>query len=300
MVFRQDTARAATTLRASSVGVGLRPDHYRDALGTEAPVDFLEVHSENFFAEEGILVELLQGIAASTPVSLHGTAAGLGSAQCVPDDYLIKLKRLADRVNPVLISDHLCFTWASIGEQLYHGGDLLPIPYSRESLDHAVANIDRLQSFLGRRVAIENVCSYLDLADGEFDEAAFLNEVVSRTGCGLILDINNLMVNARNGRVRDPGRYIEEYVRSLNTDAVLEIHLAGSTPVSDSELLIDDHACPVSDAGWEAYQRVVQQIGSRPTLVEWDNALPPWPTLLAEATKAKAIQRQGLERRHAP
>ncbi|MBW4933138.1 MbnB/TglH/ChrH family RiPP precursor modification enzyme [Marinobacter sp. F4206] len=292
MSNRQDTVSSPSSLKRSAVGVGLRPDHYQDALENAVAADFLEVHSENFFAEAGVAVELLQDISDNTPISLHGTSAGLGSVEAVPDDYLKKLKRLVERVNPVLVSDHLCFTWARIGGRLFHGGDLLPIPYTKESLHHAVINIDRVQSYLGRRIAVENVCAYIDFEHSEFDEADFLNEIVVRTGCGLILDINNLMVNARNARVPTPEDYVDRYIEAVASDAIMEIHLAGSTPVAASELLIDDHACPVSEAGWGAYQKTLNQLGPRPTLIEWDSNLPSWGTLLGEATRAKKAQRR--------
>lgn len=294
MGHRRESPSKSGTLANASVGVGLRADHYREALEAPAAVDFLEVHSENFFAEAGIAVELLQDVAVQTPISLHGTSAGLGSVEPVPGDYLMKLKRLADRTNPVLVSDHLCFTWARIGGRLFHGGDLLPIPYTRESLDHVVRNIDRTQSYLGRQIAVENVCAYISFEDRDFDEAEFLNQIVSRTGCGLILDINNLMVNARNAGHQDAGDQIARYLRSINEDAIVEIHLAGSTPVNETEVLIDDHACPVSTAGWEIYHSVIAAIGPRPTLIEWDNNLPSWAALLNEADKARRVQKSLL------
>jgi len=289
---RQGTGQSWPELKKTSVGVGLRPEHYQDVLEQAPSIDFLEVHSENFFADAGVAVDLLREVSARTPVSLHGTSAGLGSVEAVPDDYLKKLKRLVDRVDPVLVSDHLCFTWARIGGRLFHGGDLLPIPYTKDSLRHAVNNIDRMQQYLGRQIAIENVCAYIEFDQGDFDEASFLSEIVDRTKCGLIFDINNVMVNARNGQVADPQNYVNRYVESLDHSAITEIHLAGSTPVGRQELLIDDHACPISEAGWQTYERVLKTIGPRPTLIEWDNNLPSWRELLGEATKAREAQRR--------
>jgi hypothetical protein len=293
---RQDNVPAKPELASSNVGVGLRPDHYQDVLEHAPSVDFLEVHSENFFAEAGIAVDVLKDVSASTPISLHGTSAGLGSVEAIPDDYLKRLKRLVDRVDPILVSDHLCFTWARIGGRLFHGGDLLPIPYTEDSLRHAANNIDRMQQALGRQIAVENVCAYIEFDHNDFDEAAFLNEIVARTGCGLILDINNVMVNARNARVGDPADFVDDYVASLDHSAIAEIHLAGSTPVDREELLIDDHACPVPEAGWHAYGRVLRKIGPRPTLIEWDNNLPSWRELHGEAIKARKAQRRVLSR----
>ena len=299
---RQDNVPAKPELASSTVGVGLRPDHYQDVLEHAPSVDFLEVHSENFFAEAGIAVDVLKEVSAITPISLHGTSAGLGSVEAIPDDYLKRLKRLVDRVDPILVSDHLCFTWARIGGRLFHGGDLLPIPYTEDSLRHAANNIDRMQQALGRQIAVENVCAYIEFDHNDFDEAAFLNEIVARTGCGLILDINNVMVNARNARVGDPADFVDDYVASLDHSAIAEIHLAGSTPVEREELLIDDHACPVPEAGWHAYGRVLRKIGPRPTLIEWDNNLPSWRELQGEAIKARKAQRRVLnrERSHEP
>ncbi|KAA1173998.1 DUF692 domain-containing protein [Marinobacter salinexigens] len=292
MSNRQGTLQSKPELKKTAVGVGLRSEHYENVLEQAPSIDFLEVHSENFFADAGVAVDLLQEVSRSTPISLHGTSAGLGSVEAVPDDYLKKLKRLVDRIDPILVSDHLCFTWARIGGRLFHGGDLLPIPYTEDSLLHAVNNIDRMQQYLGRQIAIENVCAYIEFDQSEFDEASFLREIVARTRCGLILDINNLMVNARNGQVADPDNYVDRYVGSLDPFAITEIHLAGSTPVAKEELLIDDHASPVSEAGWQTYERVLKTIGPRPTLVEWDNNLPSWRELLGEATKARKAQRR--------
>ena len=293
---RQATAQSNLELKKTGVGVGLRSEHYQNVLEKTPALDFLEVHSENFFADAGIAVDLLQEVSAGTPISLHGTSAGLGSVEAVPDDYLKKLKRLVDRVDPVLVSDHLCFTWARIGGRLFHGGDLLPIPYTKDSLQHAVNNIDRVQQYLGRQIAIENVCAYIEFDQSDFDEASFLGEIVARTQCGLILDINNVMVNARNGQVVDTAGFVDRYVDSLDHSAITEIHLAGSTPVGKEELLIDDHARPVSKAGWQAYERVLNAIGSKPTLIEWDNNLPSWCELLGEAAKARKAQRRALGR----
>ncbi|MGQ7269297.1 MNIO family bufferin maturase [Marinobacter nauticus] len=302
MSNRQGTGQSKPELKSTAVGVGLRSEHYQDVLEQAPSIDFLEVHSENFFAEAGIAVDLLQEVSASTPISLHGTSAGLGSVEAVPDDYLKKLKRLVDRLDPALVSDHLCFTWARIGGRLFHGGDLLPIPYTTDSLQHAVNNIDRMQQYLGRQIAIENVCAYIEFDQSDFDEASFLSEIVARTQCGLILDINNVMVNARNGQIADTAGFVDRYVDSLEHSAITEIHLAGSTPVGKEELLIDDHACPVSEAGWQTYQRVLNAIGPRPTLIEWDNNLPSWRELLGEATKARKAQRRllGRERTYEP
>jgi len=296
MSNRQATAHSNPELKKTAVGVGLRSEHYQNVLEQTPALDFLEVHSENFFADAGIAVDLLQEVSASTPISLHGTSAGLGSVEAVPDDYLKKLKRLVDRVDPILVSDHLCFTWARIGGRLFHGGDLLPIPFTEDSLRHAVNNIDRIQQYLGRQIVIENVCAYIEYDQSDFDEASFLGEIVARTQCGLILDINNLMVNARNGQVSNLENFVDRYVESLDYSAITEIHLAGSTPVGDEELLIDDHARPVSEAGWQIYQRVLNAVGPRPTLIEWDNNLPSWRELLGEASKARKAQRQVLRR----
>lgn len=296
MSNRQATAQSKLELKRTGVGVGLRSEHYQNVLDKTPALDFLEVHSENFFADAGIAVDILQEVSASMPISLHGTSAGLGSVEAVPDDYLRKLKRLVDRVDPILVSDHLCFTWARIGGRLFHGGDLLPIPFTEDSLRHAVNNIDRMQQCLGRQIAIENVCAYIEFDQSDFDEASFLGEIVARTQCGLILDINNLMVNARNGHVSNLENFVDRYVESLDHSAITEIHLAGSTPVGEEELLIDDHARPVSEAGWQAYERVLNAIGSKPTLIEWDNNLPSWCELLGEAAKARKAQRRALGR----
>lgn len=290
MCDSQSSIKARVGLPPTATGVGLRPEHYRNVAEGQLVPDFLEVHTENFFAQSGGFVELLQDVAKRVPISLHGTSAGLGSTVGVPDDYLKSLKALTDRTDPVLVSDHLCFTWGRLGAELLHGGDLLPIPYTKGSLEDSIANIDKVQGYLGRQIAIENVCAYVNLERGDFNEVEFLNQLVARTGCGLILDINNLLVNARNRGVVDSEQFVDDYVRSLDRSAVREIHLAGSTQVSPSEMLIDDHAAPVSAEGWAAYRRALAVIGPMPTLIEWDNNLPSWPRLVGEATKARKIQ----------
>lgn len=297
---RQASQVSSEKLPPAAAGVGLRPEHFRSVLEGHASADFLEVHSENFFAEAGGLAELLQDLAKRAPISLHGTSAGLASRAGIPDDYLSSLKALVDRINPVLISDHLCFTWGTIGGELFHGGDLLPVPYTRSSLRDSIANVDKVQSRLGRQIAIENVCAYVDFEENDFDEADFLNQLVRQTGCGLVLDINNLMVNARNRGFRDTGQFVDAYVRSIDRDAIREIHLAGSTPVTPQEVLIDDHAAPVSAEGWHAYQRALELTGPVPTLVEWDNDLPSWSRLLDEANRARIIQWAALSHERQP
>ena len=296
MSNRQESGQRRPELKSTAVGVGLGPEHYQDVLEQAPSIDFLEVHSENFFADAGIAVDLLQEVSASTPISCMAPRQVWARLRL----FLMITSR---NLNALWIGwiRYSCRTTCVSPGQGSVGGFFTvvicyPFPYTEGSLLYAVNNIDRMQQYLGRQVAIENVCAYIEFDQSDFDEASFLSEIVARTRCGLILDINNVMVNARNGQVADPESFVDRYVASLDHSAITEIHLAGSTPVAKEELLIDDHAGPVSEAGWETYERVLGSIGPRPTLVEWDNNLPSWRELLGEATKARKAQRRVLGR----
>ncbi len=285
------------------VGVGLRHAHYQAAFEEPANIDFVEVHSENFYAKGGATQALLQNVFEQYAVSFHGTSMGLGSLAPIPPQATQKLVDLCSHYSPKFISDHACFNWGHIGlgpaqEQLVHGGDLLPIAFNSTSLQNFADNVEALQDQLKRPILIENLSAYLAVGDNTLDETEFLNALCEKTGCGLILDINNLIVNAHNQQI-DAQPYAEQYIKSIRSSAVQEIHLAGCTPMPIGEIMVDDHAMPVPDAVWQAYSFAMQTLGSRPTLVEWDNALPSWQTLIAEADKARSVATQALATRPA-
>lgn len=269
---------------ATGAGIGLRSAHYAEFLATRPKLAFVEVHSENYFAG-GRHLEVLLDVRRDTAISLHGVGLSLGSADPLSERHLAALKSLVDRVEPVLVSDHLC--WSSIGG--IYANDLLPLPYTREALAHVADRIDRVQQHLGRRILVENVSSYLEFSASEMSEWDFLAELARRAGCGVLLDINNIFVSATNHGF-DPLAYL----RAMRADMVGEMHLAGYSVnrVSgegghETEILIDTHSRPVSPPVWALYETALQYLGPKPTLVEWDADLPPLSDLLDEAGRAQ-------------
>jgi uncharacterized protein (UPF0276 family) len=266
---------ACGTASISGVGVGLRARHYRDFLEHRPKVDWLEVHSENYFGDGGWDLHVLDCLANDYPISLHGVGLSLGSGDRLAHEHLAKLKRLVDRVRPAFVSEHLC--WGAIGGR--HLNDLLPLPYTREALDLMVERVERVQDTLRRPILIENVSAYLRFRADELSEGEFLSELAQRSGCGLLLDINNFYVNGVNHGF-DPRREIAY----LPPAAIGEIHLAGHLATEHG--LIDDHGSPVIDAVWSLYAEALARFGAVATLIEWDTNIPPLPVLLAEAEKA--------------
>ena len=286
-----NTAHTGGETLSSMVGVGLRHPHYKEALLGSSSIDFVEVHAENFFAKGGILPAILDDIAQQYPISLHSTSMGLGSAVGINRDYLLRLKRLSQQITPILISDHACFTWSNLNGSSVHAGDLLPLEFSQQSLQVIVENVDKVQQVLGRKILVENLSSYVEFRFSDMSETEFLTELVNRTGCGLLVDLNNLIVNAHNFSDEGSLKTATQWLQQLPSRAVGEIHLAGYTPVSENELIIDDHSQPVSDECWSLYRTALKQFGLVTTLIEWDNNLPSWSVLLEQATKARALMR---------
>ncbi len=271
------------------VGVGLRHAHYGDALSGTSAIDFVEVHAENFFAQGGPVPEILQEVSERYSVSLHSTSLGLGSAAGINSAYVDKLSALIERVNPLLISDHACYTWSQLDGQPVHAGDLLPLEYSPQSLQLLVDNVDRVQQRLGRQILVENVSAYLEFEHSVMSEAEFLVELAQRSQCGLLVDLNNVLVNAHNFSADAPLHIAKRWLDSIPSRLIGEIHLAGFTPAKAPELIIDDHSQAVSEECWALYEYAIQRTGPVPTLIEWDNDLPTWQTLVAEALKARCI-----------
>ena len=263
-------------------GVGLRGVHHADWLEQRPRCGWLEAHAENYFAEGGPLPALLEDLRRDYPLSIHGVGLGLGSIAAPDRAHLDQLATLVRRLQPAIVSEHLCWgSWQGL-----HFNDLLPLPFTAESLDLMCARIGELQDVLGRQILIEHLASYLEFAESTLAEAEFLRELVQRSGCGLLLDLNNLYVNSRN-HGGDPLTFLE----ALPAAAIGEIHLAGHTPavVDGQSILIDTHGSAVCDAVWALYREAVQRFGPRPTLVEWDTDVPSLVTLLAEAAKADRI-----------
>jgi uncharacterized protein (UPF0276 family) len=275
------------------VGIGWRHPHYAELLETRPALDFLEVHSENFFAGGGAALALLQQARATYPVSLHGVGLALGSAAGVDPWHLDQLARLAERIEPVRVSDHACFARAVVNGQDVHASDLLPIPFNQEALDVLCRNVQQVQERLKRPLLVENLSAYLTLAGSDRSETDFLAELAQRTGCGLLVDVNNIYVNALNARIAlgrdapDPLRACAHWLAQLPAGAVGEIHLAGHCVMED--IVIDDHGSRVTDEVWQLYAHAVTRFGSVPTLIEWDTALPPLAVLLGEAECARRL-----------
>ena len=271
------------------VGVGLRHPHYELALSRAADIDFVEIHTENFIMDGGANLALLERARDLYDISFHCTALGLGSAVGVSAQALTKLAELVERFDPLLVSDHLCFCWVDLDGRRVHAGDLLPVQRTRESLGVLASNIDRVQQAIGRPLLVENVTAYVNEPQQDFSETEFLCRLVERTGCSLLVDINNLLVNAHNMGCQSPADYAMSWLEKIPPGAVGEIHLAGYTPVLRGEIAVDDHAAPVSGLGWHIYEYALSRLGDVPTLVEWDNALPSWTELQAEAMRARRV-----------
>jgi len=270
----------AAGARLPSAGVGLKPAHYRDALACSAPGFWVEVHPENYMTPGGPRHAWLTAIRRAHPVSLHGVGLSLGGVERPNAAHLGRLATLVRRYEPFLVSEHLAWS-AYQGE---HFADLLPFPYTRAALARFCDHVDEVQDALGRRILIENPALYVALR-GEIAEPEFLGELVGRTGCGLVLDVNNVHVTCAN-LARDP----HDYIAALPADSIEEIHIAGHAPdEADTGLLIDTHGAPVSDPVWRLYAQTIDDIGPRPTLLERDTALPPFAELMAERDRAATI-----------
>lgn len=272
-------------------GIGLRHPHYRDALEADASISFVEVHAENFYMEGGPALSLLESVREHVDVSIHATSLGLGAETTLPEPEIRRLVRLVELINPILVSDHACFSWAESGDQLLHGGDLLPIAYNDVTLERFCANVDRVQQALGRQLLVENLSAYLSWPDTTMTEFEFLQRMCLRTGAGLLLDVNNLYVNAVNTGAIDPLVELDRVIAGIDAALVGEIHLAGSTPQPRGAMLIDDHGTEVSHTVWRAYEQLLARSGARPTLIEWDTNLPDWQTLVGQAALADELMR---------
>ena len=276
------------------VGVGLRHVHFHDVLAAPADLDFIEVHSENFFARGGAALAILEDVASQYPVSLHGTSLGLGSASGIQSQHIKSLVKLAGRVSPALISDHAAFSWGQVNGQIHHAGDLLPIAFNECSLKVMSDNIHQVQDQLNRQILIENLSAYLEPAGSTMSEPDFFLALVKRSGCRLLVDLNNLVVNAINSGEKDVMASIRQWLGQIPAKYVGEIHLAGCTPALPGELMIDDHSQQVTDLVWDVYRHAISLFGQVPTLIEWDTQLPDWQLLLGEADKARSIAAEAL------
>jgi hypothetical protein len=266
-----------------AVGIGWRQPHYQALLAERPSLGFIEVHSENFFADGGATLAVLEAGREAYPLSLHGVGLGLGSAAGLDPWHFDRLARLVSRFDPALVSDHACF--ARVGSGL-HAGDLLPIPFNDDSLAVMVRQVQQVQDRLQRPMLVENISAYIGWADDSLAEPEFFNELCRRAGCGLLLDLNNLVVNGRN-RGESPDLAAASalrWVQALRPGLVGEIHLAGHCVLED--VVIDDHGSRVIPQLWQLYEQALDLLGPVPTLIEWDTDVPALEVLLDEASRA--------------
>ncbi|MGC8536364.1 MAG: DUF692 domain-containing protein [Rhizomicrobium sp.] len=272
-------------------GVGLKAQHYRQVIEHACDIGFFEVHAENYMGAGGPPHRYLQAVRERYPLSLHGVGLSIGKAGPLDLSHLGRLKELIARYQPDLFSEHLA--WSSHGTDFYN--DLLPVPYTRQTLEHICGHIDEVQEALARQILLENPSTYVGFAQSTYSEPQFIAEVAKRTGCGLLFDVNNVHVSCTNQNW-DVARYIADYP----LDLVQEIHLAGHKPDADEQgrdLLIDSHDRAVSTTIWQLYTEIIDITGALPTLIEWDNDVPEWQILAQEAQFAEAILQAPQARR---
>lgn len=297
----QPTTMARST--QANVGIGWRHPHYAQLLQEQPALDFLEVHSENFFGQGGAALKVLEQGRASYPISLHGVGLSLGSAVGLDPWHLDQLAQLVERVDPVRVSDHASFARGVFQGQVVHAADLLPIPFHHESLNLLCSHVDQVQSRLRRRFMVENLSAYVQWkalpGEATLAETEFLNTLAQRTGCALLVDVNNIYVNALNAAqphaatensALNAEQACRHWLDAIAPQHVGELHVAGHCHVSDEhgDIVIDDHGSRVCAAVWRLHQHAVSRFGAVPTLIEWDTDIPPLDVLLSEAATARA------------
>jgi len=289
LTLQSDRRFPQTRAIPARAGVGLKAEHYKTILDTNPSVGFFEVHAENYMGAGGPPHRCLTEIRNRYALSLHGVGLSIGADRALDRDHLQRLKRLIDRYQPALFSEHLA--WSTHGGAFFN--DLLPVPFTAETLAHIAEHIDDVQETLGRQMLLENPSTYLAFAESTYSEIDFIAEIARRTGCGLLLDVNNVYVASVNQQW-DPVRYIDAYPLA----AVQEIHLAGHTREADDKarpLLIDTHDRPVDEIVWALFAHAIGKLGPTPTLIEWDAKLPAWPALKGEADRAEAVMSAGAQ-----
>jgi uncharacterized protein (UPF0276 family) len=281
---------------SSCIGIGLRQPHYAALFETKPPLAFVEVHSENFFADGGASIAVLHRARAQYSVSLHGVGLALGSAVGLDTWHLDRLARLVKRIEPERVSDHACFARGPMapGAPVVHANDLLPIAFTDEALSIMAGNVMQVQERIGRAMLVENLSSYVSFADDAMSEAEFFTQLCKRTGCAMLLDVNNIMVNALNAdasRASDALAACCAFVDALPRGIVGEIHLAGYCETAG--MVIDDHGSRVRGDVWKVYEHALARFGAVPTLIEWDTDIPEFEVLLAEARHAADLVARG-------
>ena len=303
-----DLTRDPQSGRPLVTGIGWRQPHYAQLLTERPALAFLEVHSENFLAPGGAALGVLMAGREHYPISLHGVGLSLGSATGLDDWHLDQLARLTEQIDPIRVSDHASFARSTWHNATVHAADLLPVPWTHEALTIMAANVQRVQDRLRRPIAVENLSAYLQWSEADWTEPAFLAELSRRTGCQLLVDVNNLMVNARNQHLAHPDvgadqlvaeccAWVDDLTQALGPaartgsddhhPAIAEIHLAGHTHAGD--IVIDDHGSRVSDPVWEVFAHAQNTWGPVPSLIEWDTDIPEMAVLLSEARRAESV-----------
>ncbi len=262
-------------------GGGLRPPHYPYILSERPAVDFFEVISENYMDTSGNPLHKLDQIRENYPIICHGVSLSIGSVDPINVEYLRSLKKLIERIEPAIVSDHLCWT----GSGGWNTHDLLPLPFTKESVDHIVPRVEEVQNYLGRKILLENASTYVSVKNPEMKEWEFLTEIVKRSGCGILLDINNIYVNAHNHSFS-----AREYIDSISIEDVGQFHLAGH--MARGDYLFDTHDGPVIDPVWDLYRHALGRFGRMTTLIEWDGKIPEFPVLQDEIDQARTIQEE--------
>ena len=271
-----------TTL-PSAPGVGYKPQHFNDLMQDPKPVRWVEIHAENYMGDGGRPLAQLRALAERFPISVHGVGLSIGGEGALDTEHLARLKHLVGWLQPASFSEHLA--WSTHDTAFLN--DLLPLPYTKGTLARVCDHIDQVQEVLGRPMLLENPSTYLAFAASEMAETEFLREIARRTGCGLLLDVNNVFVSATNQQT-DP----RSYLNAFPIEYVGEIHLGGHDEQADDHgapLLIDSHGAEVADPVWTLYRDVITKHGALPTLIEWDTDVPEWPVLAAEAERAAAV-----------
>lgn len=277
-----DTTRPFDRLPAAP-GVGYKPQHFTELMNAPGPVGWVEIHAENYMGLGGRPHAQLRALQERFALSVHGVGLSIGGEGRLDADHLARLRTLMEKTSPASFSEHLA--WSTHGAEYLN--DLLPLPYTQTTLERVCAHIDEVQTVLGRQMLLENPSSYLAFAESSYSETDFLTEVVRRTGCGLLLDVNNVFISATNLGY-EPHAYIDAYP----LDAVGEIHVGGHDEQEDDSgapLLIDSHGKPVVDPVWSLLKYTLATAGPKPVLVEWDNDVPEWPVLRAEAERAASL-----------
>lgn len=259
-------------------GLGLRPEHYEDILLHKPDVDWFEIITENYLIPGGKPLYFLDKIRENYPVVMHGVSLSIGSADPLDRAYLKELKSLAERINPVWISDHLCWT----GVEGLNMHDLLPIPYTEEAITHIVSRIEEIQDYLGQRILIENVSSYLTFIQSEMTEWEFISEITQRADCYILLDVNNIYVSSVNHDF-----YALDYINAIPAERVVQIHLAGHS--DHGTYIIDTHDAPIIQPVWDLYAKTIAKLGPKSTMIERDDNIPPLAELLVELNQARTI-----------